>query len=142
MRAILSIVTGESISFWILCSSAGSDPKSHSLYAVQRYARRHNRLRSSPGTEAFCADIPATFRLKAHAYLARVSFGQTNSRKPPHDRDNLSDDFRILVKPVLCEAMKVPAVGVNHQQAVFNRTTAGQVNPFSHQDDIQRLLPP
>jgi hypothetical protein len=47
MRAILSIVTGESISFWILCSFAGSDPKPHSLYAVQRYARRHNRLCSS-----------------------------------------------------------------------------------------------
>lgn len=45
MRARLSIVIGENISFWILCSSPGSDPKSHSLYAVQRYARRHNLSR-------------------------------------------------------------------------------------------------
>jgi hypothetical protein len=131
MRAILSTVTEESISFWILCSSAGSDPKSHSLYAVQRYARRHNCLRSSLRTEKFCADITQRrSRSKVHTYFARVSFGQTKLRKPSHDRDNLSNNFRILVKSVLCEAMKVPAVGMNHQQAFFNRATAGQVNSF------------
>lgn len=46
-------------------------------------------------------------------------------RKSPHDRDNLSDDFRILVKSVLCGAMKVRTIGVNYKQAVFDRATTG-----------------
>src|SRR5437660_2813601 len=70
------------------------------------------------------------------------SFARPNLRKPPHDRDNLSDDFRILVKAVLCGAMEVPTVGMNHEPAVLNRATAGQISPVSHQNDVQRLLPP
>jgi len=57
--------------------------------------------------------------------LRESPLGRPKLRKPPHDRDDLSDNFRIAVNPVLRGAMKVPTVRMNYQQAVFHRATAG-----------------
>ena len=47
-----------------------------------------------------------------------------------------------MVKSVLCGAMEVPTAGVNHEHAVFHPATAGQIGSTSHEEDVQRLLPP
>jgi hypothetical protein len=46
-----------------------------------------------------------------------------NLLKSPHDRDNLSGDFSIAMKPVLITAMEIAGIGIDNQGRVFNPTT-------------------
>jgi hypothetical protein len=62
-------------------------------------------------------------------------------RKSPHNRDNLSDDFRILVNSVLRAAMEIARVRMDNERVVFDPTACRQISPITLENNIDRLLP-
>ena len=62
-------------------------------------------------------------------------------RKPPGNRNNLADDFRVLVKSVFFNAMKFPRIGMDQECAIFASATRSKVGPIALENNIDRLLP-
>ena len=62
-------------------------------------------------------------------------------RKPPRNRNNLTDHFRILVKSVSFIAMVIPRVLMDNECAIFDPATRGKVDSIALENNIDRLLP-
>lgn len=62
-------------------------------------------------------------------------------RKPPGNRNNLTDDFRVPVKSVFFIATETPRVRMDNECAIFDIATRGKMNPIALENNIDRLLP-
>ena len=62
-------------------------------------------------------------------------------RNSPGNRNNLADDFSVLVKAVFFIAAKIAGVGIDHESTVLDSATPGEMGPVAFQNDIDWLLP-
>lgn len=62
-------------------------------------------------------------------------------RQAAGDRNNLTDDFRVLMKPVFIVAVKIPCEWMDNEQATLDSATRSKMSPVALENNIDRLLP-
>jgi len=109
---------------WIMRPFCGRTPKivPPTLTNLSNHAARGSGLRKCSNSPGLCDE----WRIL---------------KKPSGNRCNLTNNFRVLVKPVFFIAAEIPGVRVYDERAIFDSATGSEVGAIAFENNVDWLLP-